>query len=73
MYQIKIDSPSWEIESVNGNGTTTYSSRNSGCAEFLSIPTILIPKSKSFLVKCDSAGRFVAVLNKYDTDLPYCG
>jgi len=75
-YQIKIKSPAWEVEKVNGNGTITFSSRNTGLADFLIVPTPLIAEAMlkhGFLAHCDSNGYFLEILEKIDSTLPLHG
>lgn len=65
VYQTYIKSPYWELEKIVGD-KVLFSSRNSGCADFLSIPVAaLIPVilEKGVRVECDFNGYFVKVVN----------
>lgn len=73
MYQIEIKKPYWEIESVDER-QVIFSSRNSGLADFIGIPTNLVrhPESalkKGIIVKCDFKGHFVEILKEFDPNL----
>jgi len=75
-FQIKIKTPAWELEKVNQNGTITFSSRNTGLADFITVPIPMIADrllKTGFLAECDSNGHFVKLLNKIDPTLPLHG
>ena len=76
MYQQKIKSPAWELESVNDNYTITFSSRNSGCADFITLPTSVVADKMlkvGLLVKCDRMGHYAEKLQHIDPDIPLHG
>ncbi len=61
MYQQRIKSPAWEVERVEDD-KVTFSARNSGCADFITIPISLIAEEivrKGILVKCDEMEHFI--------------
>jgi len=65
MYQQEIKSPAWEVESVNGNSTITFSSRNSGCADFVAISIHKVAKKAleaGILIKRDEMGYYVGTM-----------
>ncbi len=50
MYQVNIKSPAWEFERFTDKGNAMFSSRNSGCADFIAIPN----NQAAFYIKVDA-------------------